>query len=302
MNFKVFKTTYDILKQHAHKSGYVFTPPTDHIAFNRMLMRAIRTDNVNTFVVNAFNTLGFKTLYYNFYESFHGLRDNSTLRESFFYVFNTICRHLSLLKRENALKLTNMICRQYFEQPDLHKFSDTCFLAHLVSNLPNELLEDMVISNFSNIIKDIRPEDVHYLATYSSWCNLISKNLDDVLKALSRDFNTLIVFSKTFPEYAIKTYEYIITSLAESKPENGLLAGNEHKLISDVLVPIADAEKYNGYYSEVLRAHVEAILENLTTFDSFYEVADFLVENFGISSEKVKKIINKRSDEVLSMN
>lgn len=297
MNFKVFKAARDSF--NSRKGKYDFVSPSTHEDFVKMLNQAIRMDNVNTFVVNTFNTLSFQSIYYNFYESFHSMKDNTTLRESFFYVFSMICRHLSLLDTGNAFKLVNMICRQYYEL-GVYKFYDTCLLSHLMSDLPKEILENVVITNFGNIVKDLRFNDVHYLSTYASWRRSISQNFEELIKSFNNEFDNFVAFANMFPEYATRIYEYLIIAIAENKPEcYHLLNYGLWNLIDDVLCPLADIEKYQYYYSLALRDNVEGLLKNAETVSIMYETADFLVEEFDISAHTVNSIIDANTDKVI---
>ena len=85
MNFEVFKAAKNGLNSRNQKEW--FTPPFSYERFSSMLQKAIDNDDVNTFVVNTFNNLDFSTAYYNFYQFFRSMENDSKLRTSFFVVF-----------------------------------------------------------------------------------------------------------------------------------------------------------------------------------------------------------------------
>lgn len=306
MNFEVFKAAKNGLNSRNQKEW--FTPPFSYERFSSMLQKAIDNDDVNTFVVNTFNNLDFSTAYYNFYQFFRSMENDSKLRTSFFVVFKAVCKNISLIANYCGIKLISMICRRYFDIKFLNEssfgdFYEVSMIRFLMNNVPKGLLENIIITNFDNIIKDASAEDLQYFSTYDSWRALIEKYFEDFMELLDRKYDNFILFIKTFPEYSNKAYEYMLSMILKEEPAGYNFFSNSKSkfdLINDVLEPMSCIEKYTGYFFNIIRDNVRSIMSWPSTFSEMYAIADFLVEEFDVSTSMIDEIITDKTNILTS--
>ncbi len=306
MNFEVFKAAKNGLNSRNQKEW--FTPPFSYERFSSMLQKAIDTNDVDTFVVNTFNNLNFSTAYYNFYQFFRSMEDDAQLRSSFLIIFTAICKNISLVANYCGIKLISMICRRYFDikflnESSFGEFYEISMILFLMNNVPKELLENIVITNFDNIIKDASAEDLQYFSTYDSWRVLIEKYFEDFMELLDRKYDNFILFIRTFPEYSNKAYEYMLSMILKEEPAGYKFfsnSKNKFNLINDVLEPMSCIERYTGYFFKIIRDNVRNILNWPSTYSEMYAIADFLVEEFNVSANMTDEIIADKTNILIS--
>lgn len=259
-----------------------------------MLKTAINNYNIDNFVANAFNNLDFPTAYYNFYQFFRSMEDDKNLRKSFFRVFDAICKNSSLLANYCAAKLINMICRRYFDIKHLDNdaFDEISIIRFIMNNVQSKLRENVVIANFDNIVKDSYYEDIQYFSVFNSWRELIGKYFEDFMKLMGENYNYFISFSKIFPEYTNRVYEYLLSMIINGQFDFSYYV-EDFSLINHILEPMADIEKYSSYYFSIIRDNVERILDLTCSYSESNDVASFLIKEFDIPVDSIDKFVNE---------
>lgn len=274
--------------------------------FFEQIQNAIDSETIYDFIEETFEEYNMEKigLLASFYEEY----DFSKSRSKFFYVFDAICRNIYFLDDSLAKNIIQMIVETYYVRhiykvKDIFKIVENdnmSLLRYLMSRLPATLLEEVVLSNYSDIVGEIKLEDVKFMTTYVSWRRKISEHFKTFMYLMDGEFDNFVDFANTFPEYAPSVYEYIfLCILGESENDYGITCTSDFDLIQDLLQPMADFEKYQGYYFECIRKYAVSILDYAENCKLMYDVANLLNEDFGISTSLIDTAINIEADSCI---
>lgn len=134
-------------------------------------------------------------------------------------------------------------------------------------------LEDAVCADFDNIFKNRSVDDFRYIRLYPRWMNLLAEKLDDVFIYCFTKLSDFKKFIKLFPEFTYEVYEFMINEYIYGSDYDTDGIKDELNIVDDVIIPISDLERYQGYHFSSIREKGVAILD---TCDSYSEMWDII--------------------------
>lgn len=309
MNFKVFglarnknnsnmlvKATRAFEAAHKYHGNALIV---EHDVFNKALAEAVDEGNINQFIRTIFTEYSEFEVASSFVDFFENFK-HYCISDDFPSIFYAICFNINLISDEIASKILSLACEAYYHNDfdqELHPFN---MLSELIENLPLPLVEDAVLDNVCNIFwdKNLRLSDFKYFTYFESWHKMIVTNLQQVFQAVSEYEAGFEEFVDLFPELTPQVYEYIFEKvLANDECIWNIVDDDDFDFIDSILKPMADYEKYQGYYFETIREKALEIFEYLSSHGKYLEMyyaCDFLAEEFGISKEEVDELFKRR--------
>ncbi|MBQ9314125.1 MAG: hypothetical protein IJ220_03865 [Clostridia bacterium] len=148
----------------------------------------------------------------------------------------------------------------------------------IIASMDPEFLEDAVASHFDDLLPYRTANELRYFRLYSSWHKLFIQNFHEVLNhfATNGDYMDFVEIIKLFPEYAPEVYEFLLNEYT-SKDLLSSTVGDKLNVTDDVLIPMADIEKYQ---SEVYHHHFDIVrkdaIDILDSADNYAEIWDIL--------------------------
>lgn len=285
---------------HKHRGDAIVV---EHDVFNKALAKAVDEGNVNQFIRATFskNTeFESSTLLVESFEDFFSNFRLYCVSDDFFSIFYAICFNINLLSDEIASQILSLACEAYYSNSFDQKLNSLNMLDELIENLPLPLVEDAVLDNISSILDDktLLLSNFKYFTYFESWHKMIVTNLRKVLQVVSGYEAGFEEFIELFPELTSQVYEYIFEKvLVDDECIWNIVDDDDFDFIDSILKPMADYEKYQGYYFEIIREKVPEIFEYLSSHGKYLEMyyaCDFLVEEFGFSKEEVDELFKRR--------
>lgn len=162
--------------------------------------------------------------------------------------------------------------------------------ANIIACMDPDYLEDAVLYDFDKIIPHRKADEYRYFRMYPSWISLFGEKLHEIMCNHIEHFCDFKKIIEYFPEYVVDVYEFLI--------ESYIMLDNitqEMDIIEDVLIPIADLERYQNHYFPVIRKRALELLEAsesytvmwdmLQVFEQYYDMPrkifnDYLEQSF----------------------
>lgn len=158
-------------------------------------------------------------------------------------------------------------------------------------------LEDSVAANFENIFFDHNVEDYKYLRLYPSWMKLLAENLETIMISYLHNLKEYKKLIELFPEFSAQIYEFLLDEYIHKDDFDDKDVGKEIDIIDDVLIPMSDLERYQGYYFPIIRQIGVEILDACDTYAEMWDILWALENYFDIPRKQYKEIINSHFED-----
>lgn len=157
----------------------------------------------------------------------------------------------------------------------------------IIACMDHKYLEDAVSSHFEDILPYLCSEEYAYLRLYPSWMKLLSEHLEELMESFdtTQDFRELIT---AFPEFAPSIYEFLFQEfLADSNAFSLSIA-------DDVLIPMADLEKYQGAHFPIVRKYALEIMKRIQSesYANFWDILQIFEQYFDMPREEFKEFLH----------
>ena len=149
----------------------------------------------------------------------------------------------------------------------------------IIASMDPFYLEDAVVYDFEKILPHRLAEDYRFFKLYPSWLDLIKRHLDDILSQFADmdDFKTFLIF---FPEHSQEVYEYLLEQyLVNPNFIDGIC------MVDDILIPMADLERYQNYHFFIVREWAIDILDVTSTYGEIWDILQVLEQYFDMPRE-----------------
>jgi len=168
----------------------------------------------------------------------------------------------------------------------------------IIACMDKDFLEDAVSFDFEKILPYRKAEEYRLFREFPKLRALFCEHLEEIMNQFEniQDFKTII---DDFPGCAYDIYRYLLTEYISCDCCSYSQLEDRIDIIDDVLIPVADLEKYHHSKLEDVREHALEILDAADNYAEMWDIIYVFEQYFDIPREYFHDYLQLEFDELV---
>ena len=163
----------------------------------------------------------------------------------------------------------------------------------IIACMDPQYLKDAVIFDFAKLLPYRSLRDYRFFRMYPEWENLFSEHLEEILCEFTHvgDFHVIV---KLFPEHATEIYEFLLEQYLLT---SDTWISENISVIDDILIPMADLERYQYGKFDIVRNRCLEILDATNSYAELWEILQIFDQYFDMPRDYFNEYLQNEFKE-----